>query len=42
MEIRQLPVLELDGGTQLCSTDAAAKYLFPDEENEDIRNEVNI
>lgn len=28
-EIKQLPLLELTSGTQIFSTDAAAKYLFP-------------
>lgn len=38
-EIKQLPILELDSGTQIFSTDAAAKYLFPNEDNQTTRDE---
>lgn len=37
--IKQLPILELESGTQLFLTDAAAKYLYPNEENQNLRNE---
>ncbi|XP_055385323.1 methionine--tRNA ligase, cytoplasmic [Condylostylus longicornis] len=37
--VKQLPILELDSGKQLFSTDAAARFLFPKEGNTDLRNQ---
>uniref|UniRef100_A0A336L480 Methionine--tRNA ligase, cytoplasmic n=1 Tax=Culicoides sonorensis TaxID=179676 RepID=A0A336L480_CULSO len=38
-EPRHLPTLELDGGVQIFSTNAAVKYLLPDQQNESLNDQ---